>query len=127
MPTLHFTRGLPASGKTTWARVWTAEHRGGRARVNRDDLRTMLDSGEYLKGVTEQRVIAIRDAAILDLLHRGYDVVCDDTTCPIASPATWPASPTGPGPGLRCMTSPRFRFRPASSGTPPARHRWARR
>ncbi|MFD6415771.1 AAA family ATPase [Streptomyces sp. NPDC060194] len=82
MPTLHITRGLPASGKTTWARAWTAEDRAGRARVNRDDLRAMLDSGEHVKGVTEQRVMAVRDAAILRLLGKGYDVVCDDTNLP---------------------------------------------
>ncbi|MFI6939942.1 AAA family ATPase [Streptomyces sp. NPDC050418] len=82
MPTLHVTRGLPGSGKTTWARAWTAENRAVRARVNRDDLRAMLDSGEHIKGVTEKRVMAVRDATILDLLHRGYDVVCDDTNLP---------------------------------------------
>jgi predicted kinase len=82
MTTLHFTRGLPASGKTTWATAWTAEDRAGRARVNRDELRAMLDSGEHVKGVTEQRVMAVRDAAILRLLAKGYDVVCDDTNLP---------------------------------------------
>ncbi|MFI1312925.1 AAA family ATPase [Streptomyces albidoflavus] len=82
MPTLHFTRGLPASGKTTWARTWTAENRGGRVRVNRDDLRAMLDSSEHIKGVTEKRVMAVRNATILKLLRQGYDVVCDDTNLP---------------------------------------------
>lgn len=82
MPTLHFTRGLPASGKTTWARTWTAENRAGRVRVNRDDLRAMLDSSEHIKGVTEKRVMAVRDATILKLLRQGYDVVCDDTNLP---------------------------------------------
>ena len=82
MVTLHITRGLPASGKTTWATTWTAEDRAGRVRVNRDDLRTMLDSGEHIKGVTEKRVMAVRDAAILDLLREGFDVVCDDTNLP---------------------------------------------
>ncbi|GGU40385.1 phosphatase domain-containing protein [Streptomyces violascens] len=82
MPTLHFTRGLPASGKTTWARTWTAENRADRVRVNRDDLRAMLDSSEHIKGVTEKRVMAVRDATILKLLRQGYDVVCDDTNLP---------------------------------------------
>jgi predicted kinase len=82
MVTLHITRGLPASGKTTWATAWTAEDRAGRVRVNRDDLRAMLDSGEHIKGVTEKRVMAVRDAAILDLLREGFDVVCDDTNLP---------------------------------------------
>lgn len=82
MATLHITRGLPASGKTTWARAWTAEDREHRVRVNRDELRRMLDDGEHLKGVTEQRVLAVRDEALTRLLGDGYDVVCDDTNLP---------------------------------------------
>ncbi|MEO3783868.1 AAA family ATPase [Actinocorallia sp. B10E7] len=82
MPTLHITRGLPASGKTTWARAWVAEDRERRVRVNRDELRRMLDEGAYIKGVTEQRVLAVRDEALSRLLGGGYDVVCDDTNLP---------------------------------------------
>ncbi|MCW2942256.1 MAG: 5-hydroxyl kinase [Actinomycetia bacterium] len=82
MVTLHLTRGLPASGKTTWAMSWVAEDRAGRARVNRDDLRKMLDDGVHVKGVTEQRVMAVRDAAIVRMLRNGIDVVCDDTNLP---------------------------------------------
>lgn len=82
MPTLHITRGLPASGKTTWARAWAAEDRESRVRVNRDELRQMLDDGTFIKGVTEQRVLAVRDEAIVRLLGSGYDVVCDDTNLP---------------------------------------------
>lgn len=79
MPTLHITRGLPGSGKTYWAGTWTAEDPKHRVRVNRDDLRDMLDDGRFIHGVTEQRVIAARDASILALLRKGVDVVCDDT------------------------------------------------
>ncbi|GAA3192862.1 AAA family ATPase [Actinocorallia longicatena] len=82
MATLHITRGLPASGKSTWARAWTAEDRAHRVRINRDDLRKMLDDGVHVKGLTEQRVIAARDAAITRLLRDGYDVVSDDTNLP---------------------------------------------
>lgn len=79
MTTLHVTRGLPGSGKSHWAGAWTAEDPENRVRVNRDDLRTMLDDGRFIRGVTEQRVIAARDASILALLSKGVDVVCDDT------------------------------------------------
>lgn len=79
MPTLHITRGLPGSGKTYWAGSWAAEDVEQRVRVNRDDLRQMLNDGRFIKGVTEQRVIAVRDASISALLRKGVDVACDDT------------------------------------------------
>lgn len=79
MSTLHITRGLPGSGKTYFAASWTAEDPAHRARVNRDDLRQMIDDGRFVHGVTEQRIIAARDAAILALLRKGVDVICDDT------------------------------------------------
>lgn len=79
MTTLFITRGLPGSGKTYFAASWTAEDPAHRARVNRDDLRQMIDDGQYIHGVTEQRIIAARDATILALLRKGVDVICDDT------------------------------------------------
>ena len=82
MPTLIATRGLPGCGKTTYARQWVARDREHRVRVNRDDLRQMLDHGEFIKGVTESRVLAARDALIGGLLRRGLDVICDDTNLP---------------------------------------------
>ncbi len=79
---LVITQGLPGCGKTTYARAWVAEDRRGRARVNRDDLRAMLDHGTWIEGVTEPRVLAARDALILALLAAGLDVICDDTNLP---------------------------------------------
>jgi predicted kinase len=82
MAQLLITRGLPGCGKTTWARAWVAADREHRARVNRDDLRTMLDDGQFVKGVTEPRILAARDAAILSLLSKGIDTISDDTNLP---------------------------------------------
>lgn len=82
MTELVITRGLPASGKTTYARDWVAKDRQNRARVNRDDIRQMADFGVYVHGATEQRVLAIRNASIKALLQRGVSVVCDDTNLP---------------------------------------------
>lgn len=79
MTRLIAMRGFPGSGKTTFARKWVAEDRAKRARVNRDDIRKMLDGGVHVIGVTEIRAIIIRDASILELLKRGFSVVCDDT------------------------------------------------
>ena len=82
MATLHLTRGLPASGKTTHARQWVAEDPTSRARVNRDDLRAMLHDGVWRGQATETQIIAVRDRAIASLLRRGIDVICDDTNLP---------------------------------------------
>ena len=79
MTELIILRGMPGCGKTTYAREWVAGDREHRARVNRDDIRMMLDEGEYVHGVTEGRVLAARDAMITGLLKRGIDVICDDT------------------------------------------------
>lgn len=79
MTTLHITRGLPGSGKTTFARSWVAEDPQHRARVNRDDLRTMLHAGQWHGHATEQQIVAARNAVIATLLGQGIDVLCDDT------------------------------------------------
>lgn len=79
MTELIITRGLPASGKTTWARHWVAQDPGSRARVNRDDLRQMLDEGTFIPDVTEPRILVARDALVTAFLSAAISVVCDDT------------------------------------------------
>jgi predicted kinase len=71
-------RGLPASGKTTYAQR-LQEGRGDHVkRVNRDDLRDMIDNGIWSKG-REKEIIKLRDYLIRDYLMKGYDVISDDT------------------------------------------------
>jgi len=72
MPTLIMTKGLPASGKTTWAKQQKAK------RVNKDDLRAMIDNGKWSKE-NEQLILIIRDILITNFLGHGYDVIVDDT------------------------------------------------
>lgn len=79
MPTLHITRGLPASGKSTWARQWVAEDPAHRAEVNRDHLRLMMHGG-FVNAETQ--ITAARDGAVLALLQRGTSVVVSDTCLP---------------------------------------------
>jgi predicted kinase len=78
-PRLVILRGLPASGKTTWAKAWVAQDRPNRVRVNKDDLRAMVDNGVFIEGVTELRVVAARDILVKGLMARGLSVVVDDT------------------------------------------------
>ncbi len=79
MTVLIVTRGLPAAGKTTRARNWVAEAPLTRARVNRDDLRTMLFGGWTGLPEHETAVTAVQHAAVYDLLRFHRSVVVDDT------------------------------------------------
>jgi predicted kinase len=79
MTQLVITRGLPGSGKTTWALKWAAEA-SGRVRVNRDDTRYTL-YGVY-SGLTwegEEKVTKVQQAQAVAFLAAGCDVIIDDT------------------------------------------------
>jgi predicted kinase len=79
---LLLTRGLPASGKTTWAK---ARQRAdvGLVRVSKDDLRAMLRSHD-LRSADARLVDAIRDAAIIAAIQEGFGVIVDDTNTRIS-------------------------------------------
>lgn len=79
MPTLTITRGIPGSGKTTNARAWVAAEPTKRARINRDDFRSMLFGGWTGEHAHEEAVTAAQHAGVNALLRRGLDVVVDDT------------------------------------------------
>ena len=72
------TRGLPASGKSTWAREQLAARPGQIKRINKDDLRAMLDDNHHTKN-NEKLIEKSRDALILAALTDGFDVIVDDT------------------------------------------------
>ena len=78
MSTLTITRGLPASGKSGWAKAWVAADPEYRARVNRDDLRLMLYGASVLPWAQEEVVTKAQRAIVKDLLATGRDVVADD-------------------------------------------------
>jgi len=87
MARLLATRGLPGSGKSTFARRWVAEDPTGRYRVNRDDLRAMGHDSTHVKASkdspgTERIIVAARDAMVVSLLRRGIDVIVDETCLP---------------------------------------------
>lgn len=78
MSTLLALRGLPASGKSTFAREWVAQDPEHRARVNRDDLRGMhFQRHEGLTRQEEQVITAVESEAVRALLKAGKDVVVD--------------------------------------------------
>ena len=70
-------RGLPASGKSTWAKDFV-DRNPGWMRINKDDMRAMLHNGKWSKD-NERQVLLLRDASIEMALTSGYSVVVDDT------------------------------------------------
>lgn len=72
---LLMLKGLPASGKSTYAKELAAN---GYVRVNKDDLRAMLHSSKWSKQ-NEKQVLQIRDQIVSDSLAAGKSVVVDDT------------------------------------------------
>lgn len=77
MSKLIITRGLPASGKSTWAKQWVLEDPEHRVRINQDDIRLML--GKYWVPSREKLVQEIQFGAIVEALCREFDVVIDNT------------------------------------------------
>lgn len=68
-------QGLPASGKSTIARELVAK---GWKRVNKDDIRDMIDNGKFSR-VNEEMVKTIELQIAIQFLDQGFNVVVDDT------------------------------------------------
>ena len=71
---VQILKGLPASGKSTYAKSLDANWK----RVNKDDLRAMIDGGKWSRK-NEKFILQIRDNLILTALDQGKCVVVDDT------------------------------------------------
>jgi len=69
-------KGLPASGKTTYAKELVAK--GGWKRINKDDLRAMLDSSIHSKK-NEKFINNLKISIMNGALINGWSVVIDDT------------------------------------------------
>jgi len=78
MKTLYILKGLPASGKSTWAKEQIATAPNTYKRINKDDLRAMLDNSTWSKG-NEKFVLRVRDMLIWEALMNGNHVISDDT------------------------------------------------
>ncbi|MDP9379254.1 MAG: AAA family ATPase [Chloroflexota bacterium] len=78
MPKVILTKGLPGSGKTTWAKSVINQQPGAYKRVNKDDLRAMLDDGHWGKR-SEGFVLQVRNTIIQHALVNDLHVIVDDT------------------------------------------------
>jgi predicted kinase len=78
MKRVILTRGLVASGKTSWCKQLQAKHPGQYKHISKDDLRAMLDDGKW-SGSNEKMVLKARDLLINLALDAGKHVLIDDT------------------------------------------------
>ena len=78
MLTVYFTIGLPASGKSTWAKAKVDKSPNAIKRVNKDELRAMLDNSYHSKG-NEKFVLNMQDLIIKSALEEGKHVIVDNT------------------------------------------------
>ena len=85
MTRLLITRGLPASGKTTFARKLQPDV----VRVNRDDLRQMLHGRRLFTQRAEAQVTQAQRAAVEALLRAHGSVIVDDTNLRAKTVREW--------------------------------------
>ncbi len=78
MKTVLILRGLPASGKSTFARELLEKKRGMWKRLNKDEMRAMLDNSHHTSN-NEKFVEKVRDMMLIEALKAGHHVVIDDT------------------------------------------------
>lgn len=74
---IYMTMGLPASGKSTFAKECNHDNFDC-VRVSKDDLRALLHNSSWSRS-NEKQVLRIRDAIIEDCLSHNLSVIVDDT------------------------------------------------
>ena len=81
MANLYLTRGLPASGKTVYAKALVTVGNGSTKRVSKEVLRPMLDNDFRLGDIENERthLSAVIDMIAEYYLKNDYDVVIDET------------------------------------------------
>lgn len=78
MKKVILTKGLPASGKTTWAKELLKSNPNAYKRINNDDLRKMFDNMQYSQDM-EKFIKKAVDALVLLALEEGKHVILDNT------------------------------------------------
>lgn len=83
-------RGLPGSGKSTWAAARVAEEPQTTAVVSRDLYRMMLHAtASPVDGVMEDEITELEADAAVRLMARGHTVIVDDTNLPQRRVREW--------------------------------------
>lgn len=78
MPKLLMLKGLPASSKSTFAKELVDKGNGSWKRVNKDELRLLIDNGKHSRA-KESFILQMRDLIVQQSLEQGFNIVVDDT------------------------------------------------
>lgn len=76
MKQVIISRGIQASGKSTFSKSWVKENPKMRVRINMDDLRR--ESGPYWVPPREKYIVACKWFQLKKALEMGYSVVMDN-------------------------------------------------
>lgn len=76
MQQIILTKGIPASGKSTWAKEQLKNKRT--KRINKDLLREMLDNSSFSSS-NERFMVDIRNHVVRECIKKDLDVILDDT------------------------------------------------
>ena len=72
-----FLKGLPASGKTTWAKQYCIDNPEF-IRINKDDIREMFGNPAWNRDF-EREVVRIHRELGISIMHLGKSLIVDDT------------------------------------------------
>lgn len=76
MKKIILTRGIPASGKSTWAKQEVLKDPEHSVRINRDDLRNM--SGKYWVPAREDYIKACKSTILVNAINFKFDTIIID-------------------------------------------------
>lgn len=76
MKRIILTRGIPASGKSTWAKQEVLKDPEHSIRINRDDLRNMC--GKYWVPAREHYIEACKGLILISAMNFQFDTIIID-------------------------------------------------
>ena len=76
MKRIILTRGIPASGKSTWAKQEVLKDPEHSIRINRDDLRNMC--GKYWVPAREKYITACKGTILINAINFKFDTIIID-------------------------------------------------
>ena len=76
MKRIILTRGIPASGKSTWSKQEVLKDPEHSIRINRDDLRNM--SGKYWVPAREKYILSCRNLLLNTAIYMNFNTIIID-------------------------------------------------